>query len=72
MADGRSRNFAVALAAGTLDGTEIDLAALRRDLGGDEGLQAHLLGRAPTAAEAAPPAATRLAMTLASPGFQRY
>lgn len=71
-------NFATALAEGRLPGVELDLPGLIENLGGIQPLQAHLLGRQPTAeelhgttAEAAPPQMT-LALTLASPGFQRY
>ena len=67
-------NFAAALAGNRVDGTRVEPAALRRTLGGEDGLRAHVLGRRPTAAErdifAA--AADSLPLLLASPAFQRY
>lgn len=64
--------FAVELAENRLPGTRIDLPGLLADFPGR--LHRHLLGRRPTAAEAAGdhgPGKT-LALALASPGFQRY
>ena len=66
-------SFAAALAGGRIAGTRIDPIALRSAFG-DLGLRAHLLGRQPRPEEAAgsDPAATELALVLASPAFQRY
>ena len=65
--------FSASLAGGRIAGTHIDLDRLRSALG-DGGLHAHLLGRTPTSNEALGngPAATELALVLASPAFQRY
>ncbi len=66
-------SFAVALAGGRIAGTTIDLEALRAAFG-DDGLRGHLLGCQPAPDEASGegPAATQLALIMASPGFQRY
>jgi uncharacterized protein (DUF1800 family) len=62
------------LSSGAIEGTSVDVAALELDLGGREGLLAHLLGRAPNAEERELLAASgdeALALALASPAFQR-
>ncbi len=66
-------SFAAAFAGGRIPGTSIDLPRLAADLGGGEGLAAHLLGRRPRAPELAGAGAPErsLALTLASPAFQR-
>ena len=65
--------LAMALAGGELAGTSLDVPGLVARAGGMERLAAHLLGRAPDAAERAALAASRrpLAVLLASPAFQR-
>jgi uncharacterized protein (DUF1800 family) len=66
-------NFALALSQNQINGTRIDLDALRRNAGGHEGLMAHLLGRQPTAEEAQAyhDSGAGLALLLACPAFQR-
>jgi uncharacterized protein (DUF1800 family) len=69
-------DFAAALAQGRLTGTRVDVPGLRRALGGDDGLMAHLLGRRATADESKAyrevgGGALGLALLLASPAFQR-
>jgi len=66
-------NFAVALSLNQLPGTRMVTPSLRERAGGDPGLMAHLLGRAPTPAEAAAyrESEAGLALLLASPAFQR-
>lgn len=66
-------NFAVALSQNRIKGTQVDIATLRRNAGGDEALMAHLLGRRPTAEEAQAyrDSGDGLALMLAAPGFQR-
>jgi uncharacterized protein (DUF1800 family) len=69
-------SFAVALAAGRIDGTRVDVARLRRASGGDRGLMAHVLGRAPTDRESRAFVevggdVNGLALLLAAPAFQR-
>jgi uncharacterized protein (DUF1800 family) len=65
--------FAVALSRNAIKGTRIDLAACKRDFGGEEGLMAHVLGRRPLPdeAESYRNSGAGLALLLASPGFQR-
>jgi uncharacterized protein (DUF1800 family) len=67
--------LANALVRNRLGGTRIDISSLRRRLGGDGGLAAHLLGRLPDDEERAllgsTDAADDLALMLASPAFQR-
>ena len=67
-------SFASALAEGRIAGTRIDLDRLGIDLGGGDGLRAHLLGRLPTAEEAAIGGGPEqiLTLLLAAPAFQRY
>ncbi len=67
-------NFAVGLANNTLDKeTRMDADALKASFATEEGLMAHLLGRAPAADEitACKDSGAPLALLLASPGFQR-
>jgi hypothetical protein len=56
-----------------MKGTRIDFAELRRNVGGDEALMAHVLGRKATAeeTEAYHDSGGGLALLLASPAFQR-
>jgi uncharacterized protein (DUF1800 family) len=65
-------NFAVNLSEGKIKETTIDLAALKKNFNGDEGLLAHLLGRKPSADEVQSyhQSGAGLALALASPGFQ--
>src|SRR4030095_3754683 len=67
-------NFAAALVENRIDGTHVESDALRRAFRGDEGLHAHLLGRAATKAERQilATAPDSLALVIASPAFQRY
>ena len=67
-------NFAAALAGNRIDGTRVRTDGLRASLGGESGVQAHLLGRLPTPAEREILAGTpdSLALLVASPAFQRY
>jgi uncharacterized protein (DUF1800 family) len=67
-------NFAAAFAANRIDGTRVDAEPLRHALGGENGLRAHLLGRAATAPEREILAGSpdSLALLIASPAFQRY
>jgi uncharacterized protein (DUF1800 family) len=62
------------LARGAIEGTRVDAQALERELGGREGVVAHLLGRTPSAGESmlvGTSPGESLALTLASPAFQR-
>ncbi len=65
-------NFALALQDGALSGTRLDTARLQAQLGGVEGLAAHLLGRAPRALEIELLRGSRhpVALALAGPAFQ--
>jgi uncharacterized protein (DUF1800 family) len=67
-------NFALALESQQIKGTTIDKVALARNLGGAPGEAAHLLGRAPGPLEqrCIERSASRLALLLASPAFQRF
>jgi len=69
-------HLAADLALNRLPGSRVDAAALRRGLGGVEGLLSHLFGRRPKAEEraalASDDAAELLALALASPAFQRH
>jgi uncharacterized protein (DUF1800 family) len=64
--------FATALAGNRIEGTRIDVAALRRRVGGEAALLAHLMGRAASADEraAAEKSGNALALALSSPAFQ--
>ncbi len=66
-------NFSVALTENRVKGTKIDADTLRKSLGGDAGLMAHMLGRKPTTEEAESyhHSGAGLALLLASPSFQR-
>lgn len=66
-------NFALALSENKIKGTRIDAQSLLASAGGDAGLMTHLLGRRPTAdeAQAYQTSGAGLALTLASPAFQR-
>lgn len=66
-------NFALALSESKIKGTNIDVSAMQRTFGGEEGLMSHLLGRKPTAEEvqAYHESGAGLALMLASPAFQR-
>jgi len=66
-------NFAVALSQNRIKGTRVNFDKLHKNTGGDEGVMAHLLGRQPTAEEvqAYHDSGEGLALTLASPAFQR-
>ncbi len=66
-------NFAFSLQEGKIDGTRIDVEGLKRKLGGDAGLMAHLLGRkaTPLEAECFERSGSGLALLLASPAFQQ-
>ena len=66
-------NFSVALSRDQLKGTKIDFASLKKNLGGDDEVMAHFLGRRATAEEkqAYHDSGAGLALLLASPGFQR-
>ncbi len=66
-------NFATALAANRIKGTQIAPELLRERLGGDEALMATVLGRLPDEAErkAYREAGSDLALLLALPAFQR-
>ena len=66
-------SFAVALTGDRIAGTKIDIDGLKATFD-DDGLRAHLLGRMPEQEETAGDgsAATELALTIASPAFQRY
>jgi uncharacterized protein (DUF1800 family) len=65
-------NFAVALSQNRIKGTRVDIAALRRNAGGEDALVAHMLGRKPTREEgqAYHDSGDGLALLLASPAFQ--
>lgn len=65
-------NFATALVENKLPGVSIDLPELEKSCGGPSGLMAHLLGRQPTADEAAACRESGAGPTLllASPAFQ--
>jgi uncharacterized protein (DUF1800 family) len=67
-------NFAAALAGNRIDGTRVRTDDLRASLGGESGVQAHLLGRRPTPAEREILAEIpdSLALLVASPAFQWY
>ena len=64
--------FAAALVAGRIDGTRINVDELRRRVGGDERLFAHVIGRAlsPPELAAATTASDIVALALSSPAFQ--
>jgi hypothetical protein len=66
-------NFALAVSENKIKGTKIDFETLRKNSGGESGLIAHLLGRKPTEDEvqAYHDSGAGLALTLASPAFQR-
>ena len=66
-------NFAVALSENRFNGARVDLESLKENFGGEAGLMAHLLGRAPTAEEIQGyhDSGAGLALMLASPAFQR-
>jgi uncharacterized protein (DUF1800 family) len=66
-------NFAVAVSQNKVAGTKIDLNTLNANLGGDDRLMAHFLGRTPSDLEkqAYHDSGAGLALLLASPGFQR-
>jgi len=65
-------NFAVALSENRIKDTKVELAALKKQCGGERGLMAHVLGRTPTPAEVESYHASDagLALLLASPAFQ--
>ena len=65
-------NFATALVAGRVRGSEVDVIGLRERLGGDDGVMATVLGRRPTGNEQAAyhQSGAGLALMLASPAFQ--
>ena len=65
-------NFATALVAGRVRGSEVDVTGLRERLGGDDGVMATVLGRRPTGNEQAAyhQSGAGLALMLASPAFQ--
>ncbi|MCI0631275.1 MAG: DUF1800 domain-containing protein [Phycisphaerales bacterium] len=67
-------NFALALQAGQLQDTSVDLSKLTRDFGSAASVAAHLLGRRPTQMEQQILNETNapLAVMLASPAFQRF
>ncbi|HUR58454.1 MAG TPA: DUF1800 domain-containing protein [Opitutaceae bacterium] len=66
-------NFATALAANRIKGTQVAADVLRARVGGDDALMATLLGRQPTTAERAAyhGSGSGLALLVASPAFQR-
>jgi len=66
-------NFATALVENRITGTQVNLERLMTDVGGDNGLMAHTLGRAATRieSEAYRDSGAGLALLLASPGFQK-
>ena len=69
--------FALGLAHGQLAGASVPLDDLRRAAGSDDAVVAHVLGRRPSpteraALDGAADLPAKLAITLASPGFQRF
>jgi uncharacterized protein (DUF1800 family) len=66
-------NFALSVSENKIEGTKINFEKLQKNAGGDLGLISHLLGRKPIAEElqAYHESGAGLALTLASPAFQR-
>lgn len=66
-------NFAVALTQNQLKGTRLDIDRLRENVGGDDALMAHVLGRQASSEEtrAYRESGAGLALLLSSPSFQR-